>query len=304
MIIIVLFQLYGLLLGVFGVNTVPVMEGDSLTLHTNTKTKQQEKIKWFFDHTRIAQINGDLSFICADVQCEDGDERFRDRLKLDHQTGSLTITNTTFTDEGDYQLQIIGSSSNSVKSFNIIVQDVSTAESDETKNKSVKEGESVTLNGPIKNPNHVKWYFNDLVIAEITGDQSKTCRDVHCEGGDERFRDRLKLDHQTGSLTIMNTKSTDSGVYKVQLDGSSFSIQRNHSISIISEECFSVTDWTMYLFVAMGIFIAIVLVVIGLTDWTMYLFVAMGIFIAIVLVVIGLTGRWCRGKRNHRQSYV
>nr|XP_009294299.1 uncharacterized protein LOC101883331 isoform X2 [Danio rerio] len=121
MILVVLFQLYGLLLGVFGDDTVPVMEGDSLTLHTNTKTKQQEKIKWFFDHTRIAQINGDLSFICADVQCEDGDERFRNRLKLDHQTGSLTITNTTFTDEGDYQLQIIGSSSNSVKIFNIIV---------------------------------------------------------------------------------------------------------------------------------------------------------------------------------------
>ncbi|XP_005161702.1 uncharacterized protein [Danio rerio] len=279
MILVVLFQLYGLLLGVFGDDTVPVMEGDSLTLHTNTKTKQQEKIKWFFDHTRIAQINGDLSFICADVQCEDGDERFRNRLKLDHQTGSLTITNTTFTDEGDYQLQIIGSSSNSVKIFNIIVHDASTADSEEKKSKSVKEGESVTLNCQIKNPNDVKWYFNDLVIAEITGDQSKTCRGVRCEDGDERFRDRLKLDHQNGSLTIINTKSTDAGVYKLQINSSSFSIQRNHSISIISEESFSVTDWTLYLCVAIGILVAIVLMLIGLKGWR-------------------------RRRSNHRQNYV
>jgi len=89
--------------------SVFMMEGDSVTLNTGVKTNQQEKIKWYFNNTRIAQINGDLSKICTDVQCNNDTDRFRDRLKLDHQTGSLTITNTTNTHSGEYKLQIIGS---------------------------------------------------------------------------------------------------------------------------------------------------------------------------------------------------
>ncbi|XDV23520.1 hypothetical protein PO909_028069, partial [Leuciscus waleckii] len=84
------------------------------------------------------------------------------------------------------------------------------------KRKSVKEGESVTLDsGELKKTNNsIMWYFNDTLIAEITGDQSKICTDDQCE---ERFRDRLKLDHQTGSLTITNITNTDSGEYKLKI---------------------------------------------------------------------------------------
>ncbi len=106
---------------VVGSDVVSVKEGDSVIFHTGVKTNQQEDIKWYFEDTRIAQISGDLSNSCTDVQCEDGDERFRDRLKLDHQTGSLTITNITNTDSGVYELKIISSTSSSEKIFNVIV---------------------------------------------------------------------------------------------------------------------------------------------------------------------------------------
>uniref|UniRef100_A0A8C1TE53 Immunoglobulin domain-containing protein n=1 Tax=Cyprinus carpio TaxID=7962 RepID=A0A8C1TE53_CYPCA len=226
--------------GVSGVDTekVTLMEGDSVTLQTGVNTIHLEDIKWYFNNTRIAQINGDLSFICTDVQCNEDTERFRDRLKLDHQTGSLTITNINTTDSGVYALKII-SSSISEKIFSVTVLDVSAAEEDQTKRKSVKEGEAVTLDtGVIKNTDDVMvWYFNETLIAEITGDQSKICTDDECK---ERFRDRLKLDHQTGSLTITDTRTTDSGLYKLQINSSSIRRHRR-SISITSWKTFTVT---------------------------------------------------------------
>ncbi|KAK7126518.1 hypothetical protein R3I94_017869 [Phoxinus phoxinus] len=210
-----------------GSDEVSVMEGDSVTLNTGVQTNQQEDIKWYFNSTRIAQISGDLSKICTDVQCNNGTERFRDRLKLDHQTGSLTITNITNTHSGVYKLKIF-SSSDSEKIFSVSVTGVSADEPDE-----VKEGESVTLDsGFIKHPNYLMmWYFNDIVIAEITGDQSKICTDDKCK---ERFRDRLKV-NQTGSLTITHTRNTDSGLYKLQMISNSsfsFSINRMKRFSV------------------------------------------------------------------------
>ncbi|XP_048036576.1 uncharacterized protein LOC125262059 isoform X2 [Megalobrama amblycephala] len=222
--------------GVFGVGpdgkSACVMEGDSVTLHTGVQTNQQEKIHWYYKDIRIALINGDLSKICTDVQCNEDNERFRDRLKLDHQTGSLTITNITDSDSGGYKLKII-SSSISEKIYNITIHDVPAAERDEMKKKSVKEGESVTFDTRvIKNPNDVMtWYFHNILIAEITGDQSQICTDVQCE---ERFKDRLKLDHQTGSLTITNTRNTDSGEYKLLINSGSISIIKTFSSFIHS----------------------------------------------------------------------
>uniref|UniRef100_A0A8C1RAB7 Ig-like domain-containing protein n=1 Tax=Cyprinus carpio TaxID=7962 RepID=A0A8C1RAB7_CYPCA len=216
---------------------VSVMEGDSVTLHTDVKTNQQEDIRWRFNDILIAEITGDLSFICTDVQCNNGTERFRDRLKLDHQTGSLTIRDIRTTDSGDYTLQI-RSSSSIQRDVSVTVTGVSAAERDEMKTKSVKEGESVTLDTYVINkPDNLMWHFNETRIAVITGDQSKICTDVQCEYSEERFRDRLKLDNQTGSLTITNTSTTDSGLYKLQ-------IITNSSIRVTSVKSFNVTVTT------------------------------------------------------------
>ncbi len=108
--------------GVFGdtdtVKSVSVKEGDSVTLKIVTETQTGEKIEWKFGTNRnlLARIKGNTSKIF------DGpDERFRDRLKLDHQTGSLTITNTRTTDSGLYEAEISRSSSDDKHRFNVTV---------------------------------------------------------------------------------------------------------------------------------------------------------------------------------------
>ncbi len=102
------------------VKSVSVMEGDSVSLQTNTELQTHDEIMWTFglSGTRIAEIIKDTGrFSAYDVF----DGRFRDRLKLDHQTGSLTITNTRTTDSGLYEVTIIRNMTDITCRFNVSV---------------------------------------------------------------------------------------------------------------------------------------------------------------------------------------
>ncbi|XP_052395791.1 SLAM family member 5 isoform X2 [Carassius gibelio] len=98
-----------------------VMEGDSVSLESGvTEIQTYDLITWTFGHPeiRIAQINKEAGIFST---FDDGpDVRFRGRLKLDRQTGSITITNTRTTDSGLYQI-IISSRRKTTHGFNVTV---------------------------------------------------------------------------------------------------------------------------------------------------------------------------------------
>ncbi|XP_051551326.1 natural killer cell receptor 2B4-like isoform X2 [Myxocyprinus asiaticus] len=108
------------LVGVFGVETVSVMEGEYVTLHTNdTDIHEDDDMMWNFGAKKdpFAQINKKAGIFSMSDSL---DGRFRGRLLLHNKTGDLTITNTRITDTGLYKLQI-NRAKKSSKTFSVTV---------------------------------------------------------------------------------------------------------------------------------------------------------------------------------------
>ncbi|ROL44426.1 hypothetical protein DPX16_8848 [Anabarilius grahami] len=212
--------------GVIGVDedrlkSVSVMEGDSVTLNIDSTEIQGIILtQWRF---------GDLGAVIAEtvkneVSYPYHTDIFRGRLQVDHQTGSLTIKNMRSKHSGLYKLHINHSTGSSSMAFSVTVYDSPPVIDFEMK--SVMEGDSLTLHTDVTEPHGdelIVWRFGDdgklIAKHDIEAKSSPLYDDT-----DERFRDRLQLNN-TGSLTITNTRTTDSGLYTVKISSSSSSKQ-------------------------------------------------------------------------------
>ncbi|XP_073721488.1 uncharacterized protein [Misgurnus anguillicaudatus] len=221
---IVLLSIFSLFIsGVVTGESVLVYEGDSVTLHTNTNTQRDHLIEWRFgDHwDLIARINGDANLLKIYDDVLNG--KFSSRLKMNNQTGDLTITNITTQHTGLYKLEITNKAT-TTKTF------IFNVSGDTDKVKTVIVGDSVILhNNVIKKQGDEKMMWrirhNNSPVAEIEVSHA----DVH-----ERFRDRLYVNVQTGNLIITNIRPEDFGSYEVDITVGShiYTIHRSFSVKV------------------------------------------------------------------------
>ncbi len=81
-----------------------VMEGNRVTLNTGVTKNSDDAFLWYFEDTLIALVNGHDKHSC--LYYGKG-EKFKDRLDMDHATGSLIITTSRPEHTGRYQAEFI-----------------------------------------------------------------------------------------------------------------------------------------------------------------------------------------------------
>jgi len=102
----------------YTVDSLRFSEGENVTLDTGVSELQRDdQILWRFasEDTIIAKRDRNTN------QTTNANGRFGDRLQMDDQTASLSITNTKITDSGDYHLQISSRDKVSYKKFRLTV---------------------------------------------------------------------------------------------------------------------------------------------------------------------------------------
>ncbi|XDV23301.1 hypothetical protein PO909_027930, partial [Leuciscus waleckii] len=166
--------------------------------HSKTLTviPEDDTVEWWFGGEFIAKMNkADGRFSTS----EGDDERFKGRLNLDKQTGSLTITNTRTNHAGLYKLQIKSTTETS-KIFSVTVHG-------NVVSVSVVEGNNITLHTgvtDIQGDDLIVWKFEDQVIPipRLNDPDVKEWRNIYQNG-------------KTGDLTISNIRIDQSGNYEV-----------------------------------------------------------------------------------------
>ncbi|XP_073700580.1 SLAM family member 9-like [Garra rufa] len=153
---------------VFG-ESVSVIEGDSITLNTDvTKISKDNDIEWKFgaENNVIAQIRNENKIATFDVP----DGRFRDRLKLDRQTGSLTITNITTEHAGRYKVNINGVKLTSKTLFVAVYARLPVPVISSNSSQCSSSQQNCSLVCSVLNVSHVtlSWYKGNSVLSSIS----------------------------------------------------------------------------------------------------------------------------------------
>ncbi|XP_073669715.1 uncharacterized protein [Paramisgurnus dabryanus] len=217
--IIILFLLCA---GVFGdpdVKSLSVMAGGSVTLRTDiTELQGDEMIWWRFGEGESKSLLAEITI--NTIWYARGS--FKDKLQIsDSQTGDLTIKNMKIKNSGLYEAEINLDTETVYKRFKVTVFEsppVINSGPSELASFTVMEGESLVLpcNVQTQRDDLIQWRFGDesVLITEVDMEDNKTSV---FDGADGSFGDRLKLNDQTGDLTITDCKPKHTGVYQLKI---------------------------------------------------------------------------------------
>uniref|UniRef100_A0A8C1M6W5 Immunoglobulin domain-containing protein n=1 Tax=Cyprinus carpio TaxID=7962 RepID=A0A8C1M6W5_CYPCA len=231
--------------------SMSVKEGDPVTLHV-PQIQGDELIVWRFGDEEKLIAKADIENKSSPLYYE---ERFRDRLKVNDQTGSLIITNTRTTDSGLYTAKISSNKQTSYKRFTVTVNDsgysggavagivvgvlllaAAAAGVMYFYLRSMLAGDYVTLNPDteIQTGDEILWLFGaeDTLIAEIKGEtrEMKTYK-----GPDEIFMILPMLDETTGSLTIEFINTVHTGLYTLKIRRGRETLYKRFIVSVQGE---------------------------------------------------------------------
>ncbi|XP_056614482.1 uncharacterized protein LOC130429757 [Triplophysa dalaica] len=244
------------------VKILSVMEGEPVTLQTDlTHIQTDDRIQWMFvfDGTLIAEIYQPNYINSA---YNGTDVRFKDRLNLNHQTGDLTINKITKKLSGLYELKIISRrlyihrkitvnvseatlSSHVIAGICVGVLLVIAAAAaggifcrhmyPKARTQKVMEGDTVILHTDVHvRPDNVvmEWSIGSLMTQKIAEYKNSNKR-MYGDALDGRLRGRLTL-RDTGSLTIKDTRTTDSGVYRLKIKESRIPTIKRFRLTVTS----------------------------------------------------------------------
>uniref|UniRef100_A0A8C2EGL5 Immunoglobulin V-set domain-containing protein n=1 Tax=Cyprinus carpio TaxID=7962 RepID=A0A8C2EGL5_CYPCA len=168
--------------------------------------------------------------------------------RQNEQTRDLNISNIRRNQTGDYKMEINTSSMILHRKLRI-----NFSVKGGGKTKSVKEGEIIILHtgvNDIVGYDQILWKTEDVIVGEIN--KKTNIYDIE----EERFKGRLQLNEKSGSLTISDSKTKDSGVYHLNMSSSTHTLQRTISVTVREQD---MTDRKTLI----GIIVFLVLLLVG-----------------------------------------
>ncbi|XP_073699967.1 uncharacterized protein [Garra rufa] len=146
------------------------MKGDSVIINSGfTEISDDDQIWWWFGSEKC--LAGEMTVINNRFTVYDGvlNGRFRDRLKLDNQTGSLTITNIRTEHAGCYKLLITGVKK-SFKTFRVSVNARLPVPVISNSSQCSSSSSYCSLVCSVVNVNHVtlSWYKGNRLLSSIS----------------------------------------------------------------------------------------------------------------------------------------